>query len=76
MKLRTKVTIDLKFHTIHIGQLLSDDGQYKIVHKLGYGGSATVWLASDEKTRNYVALKVIQSEQSSKDCKEIRYPKI
>jgi serine/threonine-protein kinase SRPK3 len=33
-------------------------GRYRIVHKLGYGASSTTWLARDEKSSKYVAIKV------------------
>lgn len=34
------------FHPVCIGDTFKD-GRYRIRHKLGYGGSATVWLARD-----------------------------
>lgn len=34
------------YHPIHLGDTLKD-GRYKILHKLGWGGYATVWLARD-----------------------------
>jgi serine/threonine-protein kinase SRPK3 len=34
------------FHPISVGQIMKG-GPYEIVHKLGYGGIATVWLARD-----------------------------
>ena len=34
------------YHPIHLGDRLKD-GRYEIVHKLGFGGFATVWLAKD-----------------------------
>ena len=33
-------------HPVHLGDCFKD-GQYKIVHKLGYGSFSTVWLARD-----------------------------
>jgi hypothetical protein len=35
------------YHPIHLGDVLQD--QYKILHKLGFGSEATVWLARDKK---------------------------
>lgn len=58
------------FHPVHIGDTL-DNGRYRIVHKLGFGGFATVWLARDLHANKYVALKVIVAE-SSKDCSELK----
>ncbi|EHK99846.1 putative protein kinase dsk1 [Glarea lozoyensis 74030] len=55
------------FHPIHIGDELQD--RYKIVHKLGYGGFSTVWLARDKVDEQYVALKILaaSSQQESKE---------
>lgn len=51
------------FHPILIGDEL-DNGKYKIIHKLGHGGSATVWLARDMHQERYVAIKVLQAVAS------------
>lgn len=39
-----------------LGDLLHD--RYRIVNKLGHGGYSTIWLAHDEKKKEYVAVKV------------------
>nr|POE67015.1 isoform 2 of srsf protein kinase 2 [Quercus suber] len=44
------------YHPIRIGDRLNQ--QYRIVHKLGHGTFSTVWLALDEETSRYVAIKV------------------
>lgn len=44
------------YHPIHIDERL--DKRYRIVHKLGHGTFSTAWLAIDEKTSKYVAIKV------------------
>ena len=36
------------YHPIHLNDRLND-GQYEILHKLGFGCFATVWLARDNK---------------------------
>jgi hypothetical protein len=36
------------FHPVSLGDTLSA-GRYKIYHKLGFGSSATVWLANDKE---------------------------
>src|SRR5690606_38933048 len=33
--------------------------RFKVLRKLGYGGSGTVWLCKDNQKGNYVALKVL-----------------
>lgn len=37
-----------EYHPTHLGDTFKD-GRYKILYKLGWGGFATVWLASDLK---------------------------
>ncbi|TDL22816.1 kinase-like protein [Rickenella mellea] len=58
------------FHPVSIGDLFAG-GRYKVLHKLGNGGSSTVWLAQDqhrrEQLRSLVTLKVMSAEESSKD---------
>ncbi|KZT36062.1 kinase-like protein [Sistotremastrum suecicum HHB10207 ss-3] len=51
------------FHPVHIGDTFSKipsttRPRYKILAKLGLGGSATVWLGSDMHTQTRVALKL------------------
>lgn len=42
------------------------DGRYEVVHKLGFGGFSTIWLARDKHMQRYVALKILVSDESSK----------
>ena len=51
------------FHPIHLGDCLKG-GRYCILHRLGYGGFSTVWLARDEHKDRLVSLKVITAEAS------------
>ena len=44
------------YHPILIGDRLN--GRYRIVHKLGYGSFSTTWLARDQQSSNFVAIKV------------------
>jgi hypothetical protein len=49
------------FHPAYIGDTLKD-GRYRIVHKLGYGGYSTIWLALDTLRRQYVAVKICSAD--------------
>lgn len=53
-------------------------GRYKVVHKLGFGGSSTVWLAREqcsgwfrEDFGSLLTLKIMSAKQSSKPTSEI-----
>ena len=53
--------LDGKFYPVKIGEKLND--RYKVEHKLGYGGFATVWMAEDTTATlkpSLVALKIVQ----------------
>ena len=52
------------FHPVHLGDTLGNNGRYKVIHKLGYGGFATVWLCRDIEMLRYVALKIIIADAS------------
>ncbi len=41
-----------------------------MIHKLGHGGFATVWLARDQVRSRYVAFKILAA-RLSKDCPEV-----
>ncbi|KAI1427203.1 kinase-like domain-containing protein [Xylaria sp. FL1777] len=51
------------YHPIHIDDRLHQ--RYRIVHKLGHGTFSTVWLALDEQTSKYVAVKVGTADADS-----------
>ncbi|KAF2805714.1 uncharacterized protein BDZ99DRAFT_574587 [Mytilinidion resinicola] len=51
------------FHPVHLGDLLYH-GQYGVMHKLGHGGLATVWLCRDLQMSNYVAVKIMIADES------------
>ncbi|KAK9369044.1 kinase-like domain-containing protein [Lipomyces kononenkoae] len=44
------------YHPITVGDHLHD--RYRIIHKLGFGTYSTTWLAKDQKTDKYVAIKI------------------
>ena len=50
------------FHPVHIGDNFND--RYTVVHKLGYGGYATVWLVRDHRESKYAALKILTADSS------------
>lgn len=61
---------------MHLGDLL--DKRYEVVHKLGSGGYANVWLCCDNANdlSEFVAVKIIMAEGSTPDCPELRVNKL
>ncbi len=60
------------FHPVVLGDVLGEDGRFRVVHKLGYGGYATVWLCHDKITNKWRAVKIISARQSNDDCLELK----
>jgi serine/threonine protein kinase len=56
------------FHPVVLGDTFNN--KYTVVHKLGQGGFATVWLVWDQMEKRYVALKIISADGSSQ-CQEL-----
>lgn len=56
-------------HPLIIGDTVKD-GRYHIVHKLGSGSFATVWLVRDTVAEKYVSLKIL-SAATSVELKEL-----
>jgi serine/threonine-protein kinase SRPK3 len=56
------------FHPVHLGDIFKS--QYKVLHKLGYGGFSTIWLALDSHVHQCVAIKIIRADASS-NCIEL-----
>ena len=48
-------------HPVHLGDTLGN--RYKVIHKLGHGGFANVWLCRDLMARSpkYIALKILKA---------------
>jgi len=44
------------YHPVTIGEQLG--GKYSIVHKLGFGAYSTIWLARNQESGKYVAIKI------------------
>lgn len=62
-------------HPVHLGDVYGNGGRYRVIHKLGHGGFANVWLCRDtevEEASKYVALKILMAETSNDDCPELR----
>ncbi|KAH6718855.1 kinase-like domain-containing protein [Leptodontidium sp. MPI-SDFR-AT-0119] len=57
------------FHPVHLDDVFKK-GRYIVIHKLGHGGFATVWLARDTIRERYVALKILAA-RLSRDCPEV-----
>ena len=47
------------FHPVTLQDSFQD--RYTVIHKLGAGGSATVWLAHDAQEKRFVALKIVSA---------------
>lgn len=58
------------YHPIHLGTYLQD-GRYKILHKLGFGGWSTVWAARDKTFADLCMMReiILNSKQSSALCR-------
>lgn len=53
------------YHVVQIGDRFH--GRYRVVHKLGYGTYSTTWLARDEQSDKYVAVKVCTADSNPKE---------
>lgn len=53
------------YHPVMIGDEFCK-GRYVIAHKLGFGRSATVWLAEDRERHELVALKISTAESANR----------
>jgi hypothetical protein len=63
------------YYPVHLGGVYSNNGQYRVIYKLGSGGFATIWLYRDTEAKGatkYVALKILIAETSSNNCPELR----
>lgn len=59
------------YHPTHIGDKFAN-GRYEVVHKLGFGAHATVWLARDHTGNKFVALKILVASVSGTTDSEVR----
>lgn len=51
------------YHPTLIGDTFCS-ARYTVVHKLGFGGYSTIWLAWDQHHRRYVSLKILTARTS------------
>ena len=59
-------------HPVEIGEILN--GRYRVAHKLGHGGFATIWLCEDleGKKAKWKAIKILAATESTEDSPEVR----
>lgn len=60
----------LRFHPVHLGDLLGADDRYRVLHKLGWGSFGTVWLCRDTLARRYVAVKIVAADHVENESLE------
>ncbi|EIW59837.1 kinase-like protein [Trametes versicolor FP-101664 SS1] len=67
------------FHPIAIGVMLDPEAglapperRYRILHKLGFGSYATVWLARDVRASTFVAVKVTTADSGAAEGREAK----
>lgn len=60
------------FHPVHLGDYLRKNNRFRVIHKLGNEGLATVWLCRDCEKSIYVVLKVIIAGASGDDSPELK----
>ncbi|KAJ7766733.1 kinase-like domain-containing protein [Mycena metata] len=68
------------FYPMSLGDEFAQ-GRYKVLHKLGFGGSSTIWLARDRQQGALVTLKAMRADasrtsQSPDELPEIGVPKV
>lgn len=54
------------YYPVDLQSILNN--RFKIIHKLGYGGFATIWLAQDLNKNKNVALKILVANAPSSDA--------
>ena len=58
------------YHPTIIGDTFHGS-RYEVAHKLGFGGSSTIWLARDRQLQKYVALKILAVHEAESNEAEI-----
>ncbi|PWY71751.1 kinase-like protein [Aspergillus heteromorphus CBS 117.55] len=60
------------YHPVYIGDEFHS-GRYVVIHKLGFGRSATTWLAEDKQNSRMVALKISTAEAAERTAHEWQF---
>ncbi|POS75546.1 serine/threonine protein kinase-36 [Diaporthe helianthi] len=60
------------FHPTHLGDLLGQEGRYRVVHKLGHGGFGTVWLCRDIGQNKWKAVKILAAVHSTGSSADLK----
>lgn len=60
------------YHPVALGDVLGDGGRFRVVHKLGFGGYATVWLCHDKTSKKWRAIKIMAAAASTPDCADLK----
>ncbi|KAI1259117.1 kinase-like domain-containing protein [Xylariaceae sp. FL1019] len=50
------------YHPVHLNEVILD--KYQVIHKLGHGENATVWLCWHKNLRDWVAVKMYRADRS------------
>ncbi|KFZ07582.1 hypothetical protein V501_06315 [Pseudogymnoascus sp. VKM F-4519 (FW-2642)] len=53
------------YHPVTLGNTFNDS-RYTVLHKLGWGGYSTVWLARDKKDNQWVSIKILTAKSGDK----------
>ena len=61
------------YHPVNLGDVVGH--RFKIIHKLGNGGFALVWLARDLDQERYVALKILKADARDGEVKVLEHLK-
>jgi len=61
------------FHPVKLGDYLDSEKRYRVVHKLGNGGFATIWLCRDSLVGKWRAVKIMAASASDPEkCSDLR----
>ncbi|KAI1085453.1 kinase-like domain-containing protein [Whalleya microplaca] len=58
------------FHPVHLGDIIA--GRFEVIHKLGFGGFATIWLCYEIKDKEWRAVKINRADESYEERAELQ----